>query len=108
MKTIKKFNEFIKEEFFFFGGELQPDFLKSIFERIIEILKRNGDVSDVVIGADEHMYLHFVYDGLFYSISPVDKRDLSILVEKDGITDVLVEYDAEEIDKIIKTIINNK
>lgn len=103
MKTIKKYNDFINEEFFFFGGEITPEYVESTFKRIIELLKRNGNVENETFN---DKYLSLFYDNTYFQLSLVDRNDIVIVVEKNNITDILNQYPITELGKIVNTIIS--
>lgn len=81
-----------------------------LFEVWLE-LSKVSKLSDVRFGKAISDYLHFVIDDkLFFDISMTDNnKTISIIVEKDGITESVGSYNADEKDlvvKIVKTVLD--
>jgi hypothetical protein len=80
-----------------------------------EIVKGIGEdkISDISYGNALTPYVHFIYNGTPFSLSLTDRigmsgeySTISVIVEKDGVTDSLGYFKTNQIDVVVDIILN--
>mgnify|MGYP000868653978 FL=1 len=136
MKNIKNYNDFINEEINIYGNKWEiakkfidkykfnptPDQLDE-FEKtysnkneiLSQIVEKIGEdkLTDITYGYSVTPYVYFIFNDKPFTISLIDKsgtkdiyKTISIIVEVDGVTDSLGNYNIDETDKVVDVILN--